>query len=139
MPFRAAFFSIAVTAATFVAASFLLFAAVELRDSSEGQVQKLNGATAPKSLETAVQRPNPLPAVERVRENNHTDPREAIDDVNDVLVSPFTGFTDFESVWGERFLALLLGLVLYGGGGLMLANFFPKDRNEAGDWREATS
>ena len=28
-----------------------------------------------------------------------------------------------------------VGLAL--GGGLMLANFFPKDRNHAGDWREA--
>ena len=129
----------AVTAATFVAASFLLFGAVELRDSSEGQVQALDGKTAPKALETDVQRPNPLPAVERVRESNHSDLREGIDDVNDVLVSPFTGFTNFESVWGERFLTVLLGLLLYGGGGLMLANFFPKDRNKAGDWREATT
>jgi hypothetical protein len=127
----------AITAAAFVAASFVLFAAVELQDSSEGQVQKLNNTVAPKSLETDVQRPNPLPAVERVREKNHSDIREGIDDVNDVLVSPFSGFTNFESVWGERMLALLLGLALYGGGGLMLANFFPKDRNEAGDWREA--
>jgi hypothetical protein len=129
----------AVTAAAFVAVSFVLFAAVELRNSSEGQVQALDGDPAPKSLEIDVQRPNPLPAVERVRENNHTALREGIDDVNDVLASPFTGFTDFQSVWGERFLALLLGLAVYGGGGLMLANFFPKDRNEAGDWREATS
>jgi hypothetical protein len=127
----------AITAAAFVAASFVLFAAVELQDSSEGQVQKLNNTVAPKSLETDVQRPNPLPEVERVREKNHSDIREGIDDVNDVLVSPFSGFTNFESVWGERMLALLLGLAVYGGGGLMLANFFPKDRNEAGDWREA--
>jgi len=129
----------AVIAAAFVAISFLLFAVVELRDSSEGQIQKIDGTAATKNLETDVQRPNPEPAVERVRENNHTTLREGIDDVNDVLVSPFTGFAEFESVWGGRFLALVLGLLVYGGGGLMLANFLPKHRNKAGDWREATS
>ena len=90
-------------------------------------------------LETDVQRPNPEPAIEAVRENSHTSLREGIDDVNDVLVSPFTGFSEFKSVWGERFLALLLGVLLYGGGGLMLANFFPKPENTGGDWREATT
>ena len=130
---------VSLSAAAFVAASFLAFAAVELRDSSKGQIDALDGTPAPKSLEIDVQRPNPDAAVERVRENNHTTVRETIDDVNDVLVSPFTGFTDFESAWGERLLAVFLGLLLYGGGGLMLANFFPKDRNKAGDWREATS
>ena len=129
----------AVTASAVIAISFLLFAAVELRDTSDGQIQKLDGKPASKSLETDVQRPNPTPAVERVRESNHSSLRENIDDVNDVLVSPFTGFADFESVWGERFLALVLGLLLYGGGGLMLANFFPKHDHRAGDWREATS
>jgi len=128
---------VALSAAGLVAASFLLFAAVELRESSDGQVQALDGTPAPKRLETEIQRPNPDLAVERIRENNHTSARETIDDVNDALVSPFTGFTNFESVWGERFLALVLGLLLYGGGGLMLANFCPKERNEAGDWRTA--
>jgi len=129
----------AITAAAFVAASFLCFAFVELRDSSDGQVQALDGTTAPKRLETEIQRPDPAPAVEAVRENNHTALREGIDDVNDVLVSPFTSFTDFQSVWGERFLLLLLGMAVYLGLGLMLANFLPKHKNEAGDWREATS
>ena len=128
---------VALSAAGLVAASFLLFAAVELRNSSDGQIEALDGTPAPRSLETEIQRPNPTLAVERIRENNHTSAREAIDDANDVLVSPFTGFASFESVWGERFLALFLGLLLYAGGGLMLANFFPKERNEAGDWRTA--
>ena len=129
----------AVAAAAVVAVSFLCFAAVEMRDSSRGQIQKLDGKPASKSLETDVQRPNPAPAIERVRESNHSSLRENIDDVNDVLVSPFTGFAEFESVWGERLFVLLLGLLLYGGGGLMLANFFPKPETKAGDWREATS
>ncbi len=128
----------AITASAFVAVSFLCFAFVELQDSSDGQVQALDGTTAPKRLETEIQRPDPTVAVETVRENNHTSLRENIDDVNDVLVSPFTSFTDFQSVWGERFLLLLLGLGLYLGGGLMIANFFPKPKNEAGDWRAAT-
>jgi hypothetical protein len=128
----------AITAAAFVAVSFLCFAFVELQDSSDGQVQAIDGTPAPERLETEIQRPDPTPAVEAVRENNHTSLREGIDDVNDALVSPFTSFTDFQSVWGERFLLLLLGMALYLGGGLMLANFFPKHKNQAGDWREAT-
>ena len=129
----------AITTAAFVALSFLCFAAVELRNQSDGQVQALDGSPAPKRLETEIQRPDPAPAVEAVRENNHTSLREAIDDLNDVLVSPFTSFTDFQSVWGERFLLLLLGLVFYLGGGLIVANFFPKHKNPAGDWREAAT
>ena len=128
----------AVIATAFVAVSFALFAVVEFRDSSKSQIEKIDGSPASKSLQTDVQRPNPEPAIERIREANHSSLRENIDDVNDVLVSPFTGFIDFESVWGERFLALVLGLLLYGGGGLMLANFFPKPESKAGDWREAT-
>lgn len=129
----------ALAAAAFVAVSFLLFAEVALRDGSNGQLERLDGAPASKKLETDVQRPNPVAAVERVRENNHSSLRERIEDVNDVLASPFTGYTDFESAWGERFLVLILGLLLYGGGGLLLANFFPKHQKTTGDWREATS
>ena len=129
----------AVAAAAIVAVSFTLFAVVELRDSSEGQIQKLNGAAASKTLQTDVQRPHPESSVERVREKNHSSLREGIDDMNDVLASPFTGYSDFESAWGERIFVLILGLLLYGGGGLMLANFFPKPKARAGDWREATS
>ena len=128
----------ALAAAAFVVAGFALFAIVELRDSADGQIHKLDNTTASPRLETAVQRPDPEPAVERVREKNHSAVREGIDDVNDVLLSPFSSFTDFESVWGERFLALILGLLLYGGGGMMLANFFPKQGHPSRDWREAT-
>ncbi len=129
----------AIIASAFVALSFLCFAVVELQDSSAGQVKALDGTAAPQRFETAVQRQDPEPAIERVREANHTKVREGIDDVNDVLLSPFSSFTNFESVWGERFAGLLLGLLLFGAGGLMLANFLPQHRNEAGDWREATS
>lgn len=130
---------VALSAAAVVAASFLAFAVVELQSGSEGQINRIDGTPAPARLATDVQRPDPLPAVERVREANHSSVREFIDDGNDVLVSPFTGFSDFESAWGERFVTLFLGLLLYGGGGLMLANFFPKRGHERPDWREAPS
>ena len=130
---------VALSAAAIVAASFLAFAVVELQSGSEGQIDRLDGSPAPTRLATDVQRPDPRPAVERVREANHSSVREFVDDGNDVLVSPFTGFSDFESAWGERFVTVFLGLLLYGGGGLMLANFFPKRGHERTDWREATS
>ena len=130
---------VALPAAAIAAASFIAFAVVELQSGSEDQINRIDGTPAPTRLATDVERPNPRPPVERVREANHSSVREFIDDGNDVLVSPFTGFAEFESVWGERLLVLLLGLLLYGGGGLMLANFFPKPETKAGDWREATS
>ena len=130
---------VALSAAAIVAASFLAFAIVELQSGSEDQINRIDGTPAPARLATDVERPNPRPPVERVREANHSSVREYIDDGNDVLVSPFTGFSDFESAWGERFVTTVLGLLLYGGGGLMLANFFPKRGHQRTDWREATS
>ena len=52
---------VAITAAAFVAASFVLFAAVELQDSSEGQVQKLNNTVAPKASRPTFSAPIPSP------------------------------------------------------------------------------
>ena len=130
---------VALSAAAIVATSFLAFAVVELQSGSEDQINRIDGTPAPTRLATDVERPNPRPAVERVREANHSSARELIDVGNDVLVSPFTGFSDFESAWGERFVTVFLGLLLYGGGGLMLANFFPKRGHKRTAWQEATS
>jgi hypothetical protein len=73
--------------------------------SAENRVQDRYTATAP------------TPAGERERERRHSQVREAIDDVNDVLLAPFAGVSeDATSRWARRGVPALLGLLVYGFG-----------------------
>jgi hypothetical protein len=59
-----------------------------------------------------------------VREKVHSKPREFVDDVNDVLLSPFAGLTDSSgSKWVRRSIPALIALLVYGFGGGFLARF----------------
>lgn len=124
-------------ASALVALSFLLFAIDQTRESSQGQVRAVEGNHV-KVTQAAIDHPNPTPAAERAREARHSQAREAIDDVNDLLVSPFSNLVDTNSQWAQRAVPGILGLLLYGLGGLMLANFIPQRRHAHTDWREAT-
>ena len=127
----------AIVAAGVVALSFLLFAVDQSREGSATQVNAVAGAKTDRP-DAAIQVPAPAPHIERAREATHTGIRELIDDIDDVLLTPFTGVTSTNNVWVERVVPGGLGLLLYGFGGLLLANFIPKrPRNRAG-WREAT-
>lgn len=126
----------AVVAAAIVALSLILFAVDESSTESDNQVRSLAGA-AKVQPQAEVERPNPAPAAERMREAEHSKLREYVDDANDVLVSPFTGFVDSSSVWPLRLVPGILGLLLYGLGGLLLANSLPKPKRETQDWRTA--
>ena len=75
--------------------------------------------------------------MERVREKENSSARELVDDGNDVLASPFTGLVESNGVWVQRLVPAALGLLLFGLGGLMLANWIPERRAEHTDWREA--
>ena len=44
-----------------------------------------------------------------------------MDDVDDVLLSPFTGIVDSTNIWVRRLVPLALALLIYGIGGLYLA------------------
>lgn len=129
----------AVAAACFVALSLLLFAVDRSQEGSATQVDAVDGSKGQSISDTAIDAPAPEPRVERIREARHTGIREAIDDVNDLLVTPFTGLLDSSSVWVERMVPAGLALLLYGFGGMLLANFIPKSRRRQTDWREATS
>ena len=74
-----------------------------------------------------------------MREAQHSSVREYIDDGNDLLASPFTGIVASKNVWIERLVPAGLGLLLFGLGGLMLANWLPERRTKHHDWREAAS
>lgn len=127
----------AVTAASLVALSFALFATDQLSEGSENQVRAVEGGGRAIS-DTDVNVPAPEPAVERAREQRHSGVREGIDDANDVLASPFTGIVRSDEIWVQRIVPATLGLLLYGLGGMMLANALPRPGQQTRDWREAS-
>ncbi len=127
----------AITAAAFVAASLLLFALDETREGSQTQQRAIDHKEQVFS-DTEVAALDPAPEVERIREQRHSGVREAIDDVNDVLLSPFLGLVESDSTWVSRLVPAGLGLLLYGWLGMMLANALPRSSREQQDWREAT-
>ena len=122
---------IAVWASTLAAlvllASFGLFAVDQAQNGSKHQVAKLGSEienTAPAAAAN-VNLPNPSPKTERQRERLHGQPREAIDDVDDVLVSPFTGVVNSKSIWAQRGIPTLIAFLLFGVGLRVLAGYLP--------------
>ena len=94
--------------------SFVLFAVDELNGASQRNEAKLA-----QDLEA-----NPPPAAERQREKDHGTIREALDDANDVVVSPFQGIASSDdSLWVQRGVPALLALLVFGFGLGFLARF----------------
>jgi hypothetical protein len=72
----------------------------------------------------ASSRPDPSPDQERSREAAHGSVRELVDDVNDVLLSPFADVgAGSESRWVRRTVPAVLALLVYGLGLGFLARF----------------
>ena len=65
--------------------------------------------------------------------------REAIDDANDVLLTPLVDVVDSDNVWVNHGIPALLALLIYGVGLGFLANMLPKQRTHGSDWRAAGS
>ena len=86
-----------------VVLSFVLFALEEAKAGSNTQQAQVD----------QIDIPNPTPTSERARERKHTQVREAIDDANDVLVSPFTGIVHSKNIWVERGLPALFAVLGY--------------------------
>lgn len=120
-----------------VASSFVLFAVDRMAEGSEAQRQSLRGSEGAADSRSAIDVAVPEPAVERVREATHSSARELLDDADDLLLTPFAGLVDSDSVWVSRVVAGLLALLVYGLGGGLLANALPKPSSGAGDWRRS--
>jgi hypothetical protein len=121
---------VAVVVSVLVALGFLMFALDESDKGSREQVSK---------VDDALNAPDPTASQELVRERENSQLRETIDDANDALLKPFAPLVeDSESTWARRLVPTALALLLYGLGGLLLANFLPKPHVEQHDWREAT-
>lgn len=129
----------AVTAAAFVAVSFLMFAVDQSEEGSTNQVRAVDGEGERVASETAIDRPAPGRDIERLRESRHSGAREMIDDVNDFLLAPFVGVIESSNVWVQRMVPGVLALLFYGLGGMLLANFLPRQSRRQADWRESTT
>jgi hypothetical protein len=106
----------ATVACLFVALGWGLFALDQARGASNESVAGIAGDPATFS--------DPSPDQERAREKQHGKVREFIDDVNDVLLSPFAGLTDSSgSKWVRRSIPALIALLIYGFGGGFIARF----------------
>ncbi len=110
---------LASTAATvFVVLSFALFAIDQTETSSAETVARLES----RDLQ------------ERKAEET-TGVRGAIDDVSEVLLTPFEGIvSDSGSEWVRHGVPALLGFLLYGLALRMLANAIPQSRPEPLGW-----
>lgn len=95
------------------------FAGDEAERGSQAQLDQIDGSTA----------------FEKEREGRSGSVREVVDDANDVLLAPFDGVTGSRNTWVRRLIPTALGLLLYGLGLMVLANYLPKPRRAAGDWR----
>lgn len=105
---------LAIALSLIIAISFTLFALEDIGRASTKSEQRITGYAAT----------HPSPAGERERERRHEQPREMIDDVNDVLLSPFAAITANESSrWARRGVPALLGLFAYGFGLGYVARF----------------
>jgi hypothetical protein len=125
----------AIVMSGFVLIGFAFFAADELDRGSKTQQQALANELEGSSSDAIPVAPTP--ADEAAREAAHGDLREIIDDVNDVLLGPFTNLVNSEDVWVARGVPTFLALLLYGVGLGFLANMLPKHRSHGADWRGA--
>ena len=63
--------------------------------------------------------------------------REAIDDVNDVLLAPFASLIDSDNAWVNHGVPSLLALLVYGVGLGHARQHAAQAARHGGDWRTA--
>jgi hypothetical protein len=124
---------LAITFSLVIAISFLLFAVDEMDRGSKTQQEALAKQTGVPEAKLA--QVAPAAEEETAREKEHSSARELIDDANDVLLQPFRSVASSPSNWVTRGVPTLLGLLVYGIGLGLLANFLPGRQSHAGDWR----
>jgi hypothetical protein len=111
--------------------SFAMFATDQASNGSKQTVATLGqedgtGSSPVRGPQDNVNAPDPSARTERAREKQHGQPREVIDDGNDILVAPFkTLVTGSKSIWTQRIVTTLLALLLFGFGVRMLAAWVP--------------
>jgi hypothetical protein len=99
---------VAIAATLFLVTGFAMFAGDEMSHASSQQVTYLSGGST---------------SQEKARESHHSPVREAIDDVDDPLLRPFTGVADSRNHWVRQGVPTLLALLVYGLGLGFLARY----------------
>jgi len=106
---------ISIVAVVFVVAGLIGFLTDQVRDSSEVSATRISAVQGGQTAVVVdITDPDPSPFVESVREREHTDAREVIDDANDVLLKPFTWIGQDRDVWVQRLICSGLALFCYG-------------------------
>jgi hypothetical protein len=98
--------------------SFGLFAIEQAKGGTKQQENKVEG----------INQPAPSQQTERQRQKEHGKVREAIDDVDDILIQPFSGVVNSGSIWAKRGVATLLALLVYGVLARILIGYLPGRR-----------
>jgi hypothetical protein len=99
---------VSVLATAVVALSFVLFAIDETSAASKRSAAETAGLRATRATD-------PSPDQERAREAVHSGVREAIDDANDVLLTPFAwAEPDTTNRWARRGVPAVLAIFVYG-------------------------
>jgi len=107
---------LSVVAVVFVLAGLLGALTDEVRNSSKvsaTRITQVQGGT-PQTAVVDITQPDPPADVERLREKQHTAGREVIDDVNDVLMRPFSWIGQDRAPWVQRLIYTGLSLLIYG-------------------------
>ena len=126
----------AVIASILVLLGFAFFAVDEMDKGSKTQqtaVGEGTGTPAPSEVVAIA----PAPDEENAREKRNGAAREAVADVNDVLLGPFVGLIDSDDAWVNHGVPALLAVLLYGVGLGFLANLLPRERTHSENWRAA--
>ena len=115
----------AIITSVLVLLGFAFFAVDEMDKGSKTQQTAVSeGTGAPAASDVLAIAP--APKEESAREKHNSAAREAVDDVNDVLLAPFVDLIDSDDAWVTRGVPALLALLLYGVGLGLLANLLPK-------------
>ena len=112
---------VSIFACAFVVLSFLYFVADQSSTASANQANAITGEKPSVKAESLTKLPNPPAAVEKLREAENDKFHEFVEDVNDVLLAPFTSISKSHNIWVRRLIPLGLALLLYGLGGQYLA------------------
>jgi len=111
---------LSIFASGFVVLGFVFFAANQTSTASQNQRNAITGDQNVKA-ESVTKLPNPPKKVEQLREAENDKFHEFVDDVNDVLLAPFTSISNSDNIWVRRLIPLGLALLIYGLGGMYLA------------------
>ena len=111
---------VAAVVCSIIAIGFLIFAVDESDRAARERVSLLNDQ-----------------ATEKKREGKSGPVKEAVNDANEFVLAPFDDVTDSRNAWVRQIVPTVLGLLFYGLGLLLLANWLPKPKHSQRDWRTA--